>query len=150
MKLTTKTSYGIRALIDLAIMYNDKKPIAIKNISSREDISSVYLEQIFNKLKNHGIVKSIRGPKGGYMLARDPEKVSVYDAIEALEGGVSSVGCVSGRRNRKCIRSGKCASKEVWDEVTEQIQKTLGKFSLKYLAKRAVEIDPSNNEKDES
>ncbi len=145
MRLTTKTSYGIRALIDLAIMHGAGKPLTIKNISQREGISSVYLEQIFNKLKNHGIVKSVRGPKGGYILARDPEKVSVYDAIEALEGGVSSVGCVSERSKKKCIRLGKCASKEVWDEVTRQIQKTLGSFSIGYLAKKAVEIDSRNN-----
>jgi Rrf2 family protein len=143
MRLTTKTSYGIRALIDLAIMYRRKQPVSIKSISREEEVSDIYLEQIFNRLKNRGIVKSVRGPKGGYMLARDPAKVTVYDAIEALEGALSSVGCVSlSRPGRICSKAGKCASQEVWDEVTRQIQKTLEGFSMKDLAKRALEINP--------
>lgn len=149
MRLTAKTSYGIRALIDLAIMYDRKQPVSIKNISQEEDISSVYLEQIFNRLKNCGIVKSIRGPKGGYMLASPPAEVNVYDAINALEESVSSVGCRYGKAKKHgCGQAGQCASKEVWDEVTSQIQKTLKGFTLKYLAGRALEINPRKLEKD--
>ncbi|MEA3489628.1 MAG: Rrf2 family transcriptional regulator [Candidatus Omnitrophota bacterium] len=149
MRLTSKTSYGIRALVDLAIMYSRKSPVSIRKISREEGISSIYLEQIFNRLKNHGIVKSIRGPRGGYMLARSPSEISVYDAIDALEGEVTSVGCRSGRiKGAACKQAGRCVSKEVWDEVTGQIQKTLKSFSLKCLAKRAIEIDPGKFEQE--
>jgi Rrf2 family protein len=143
MRLTAKTSYAIRALIDLAIMYPGKRPVSIKDISAEEGISSTYLEQIFNRLKNAGIVKSVRGPRGGYVLAKPPVKISVYSAITALEGEVSSVGCRYGRaKGASCDQACRCASKEVWDEVTRQIQRTLESFSLGYLAGKAVEKDP--------
>ena len=143
MRLTAKTSYAIRALIDLAVMYRGKKPVSIKDISTEEGISSIYLEQIFNRLRKAGIVKSIRGPRGGYILAKPPVKISVYDAITALEGEVSSVGCRYGRREgASCGQACRCASKEVWDEVTRQIQRTLESFSLGYLAEKAVQKDP--------
>ena len=143
MKLTAKTSYGIRALIDLAVVYPQKRPVSIKAVSIEEGISRIYLEQIFNRLKNKGIVRSVRGPMGGYMLARPPKDITVYDAMIALEGGVSSVGCRYGRaRGSKCEQACRCASKEVWDEVTKQIQITLERYSLDYLAKRALEKDP--------
>ena len=143
MRLTTKSSYGVRALIDLAVMYDARKPVSIKEISKKEGISIVYLEQIFNALKNEGVIRSVRGPKGGYVLAKDPSKVNVYDAMRILEGGLSSVRCYSKTGKKKtCARMCSCASKEVWEELTRQIEKTLKKFTLKYLAERALEIDP--------
>ncbi|MFQ5952620.1 MAG: RrF2 family transcriptional regulator, partial [Candidatus Omnitrophota bacterium] len=106
-----------------------------------ERISIVYLEQIFNTLKNKGIIKSVRGPRGGYILAKDPSKISVYEAVKILEGDISSVSCVpKNGKGRKCERVCKCASKEVWDELTRQIEKTLKGFSLKYLAEKAVRL----------
>ena len=143
MTVTTKSSYGVRALIDLAIMYRKKRPLSIGEISHEEGISNIYLEQIFNRLKNHGLVKSIRGPKGGYLLSEDPSGISVYDAVKALDGDIYSVGCVLEKRiSRSCARTTGCASKEVWDEVAKQIRETLSRFSLEDLADRALEIKP--------
>ena len=148
MKLTTKSSYGVRALIYLAIGYDRGGPISIGRVSREEGISNIYLEQIFNRLKNRGLVKSIRGPRGGYILARDPSKLSVYEVVVALEGSVSPARCIS-RKGKKtiCARAGKCASKEVWDEMARQIERTLGRFSLKDLADRAGEINAGRNQK---
>jgi Rrf2 family protein len=124
-------------------MYDAKQPVSLKEISKKEGISTVYLEQIFNILKNDGIVRSVRGPKGGYILAKDPSKINVYDAIRILEGGLSSVRCYSKSGKKKiCARMCSCASKEVWEELTRQIEKTLKKFTLKYLAGRALKIEP--------
>jgi len=148
MLLTTKSSYGIRALIDLAIMYDRQVPISIKNISREEGISRVYLEQILNRLKKQGFVKSVRGPKGGYMLAKDPSGVSVYEVVMALEGSVAPGKCISGKGKIKvCERAGRCASKDVWNEVAKQIKKTLEGFSLRSLARRTLQIDPHKLEK---
>jgi len=143
MRLTAKTSYAIRALIYLAIMYPGKSPVSIKDVSAEEGISRIYLEQIFNDLKNAGLVKSVRGPRGGYLLAKQPGKINVYEAITAIEGKVSSVGCRLERAGgRTCAQAGRCVSKEVWDEVTRRIQSTLEGFSLGYLAEKAVKKDP--------
>ena len=143
MRLTTKSSYGVRALINLAAVYKRKQPVSIRSISKEEGISTIYLEQIFNTLKNRGLVKSVRGPRGGYVLAKDPAKINVYEAIEILEGDVSSVRCVpKNGRGKTCAQLCNCASKEVWDELTLQIKKTLEGFSFKYLAERAIKIKP--------
>jgi Rrf2 family protein len=143
MRLTTKSSYGVRALINLAVMHKKDKPISISSISKEEGISTIYLEQIFNTLKNRGLVKSVRGPRGGYVLAKPPAKINVYEAIEILEGDISSVRCVSRKdKTKACAKFCNCASKEVWEELTRQIKKTLEGFSLKYLAQRAAKINP--------
>ena len=140
LRFTTKSSYGIRALIDLAVTYDRKQPVSLKNISGKERISLVFLEQIFNTFKKKGIVKSVRGPKGGYVLARDPSGISVCEVIKALEGDFYSGQCFPKKRGGKaCARSKDCASKEIWDELTRQIEKTLKRFSLKYLAERTKE-----------
>ena len=143
MRLTSKSSYGIRALVDLAILHDGNKPVTLKKLAGEEGISLVYLEQIFNRLKKQGIVKSVRGPGGGYVLSRSPERVSIYDAVEALEGGMRSVGCISARRNGKsCARLGNCASREVWEEITVQLQEVLAGVSLGQMARRTLEKDP--------
>ena len=82
MKFTTKSSYGIRALINLALMYDQKKPVPIGRIAKKENISGFYLEQLFNKLKKHGLIRSVRGPRGGYTFSKDPADISVYEAVK--------------------------------------------------------------------
>ena len=103
-----------------------------------------FLSRFLNCLKHKKIVKSVRGPKGGYILAKDPSQINVYDVVTSLEENILPGRCIS-RENSKnlCKNAGGCASKEVWDEVAEQIKKTLEKFSLKDLAKRTQEINPA-------
>jgi len=148
MKLTTKASYGVRALVNLAICYN-KKSLSINQISKEEDISSIYLEQIFNILKKGKLVKSIRGPKGGYILARNPENINMYEIVEILEGGFSHYKCTQGKKNEKivCKKAKNCVSKEVWDIVAKEVKKALEKIKLSMLAKRAETIIPSKIER---
>jgi len=129
-------------------MYDRKRPVPIKDISREEEISGVYLEQIFNRLKNQGLVRSIRGPGGGYALVRDPSDISVYEVVMALEGSVNPVRCVSGKGEKKeCGRIATCASKEVWREMARRIKETLGDFSLRDLAGRTLELDPGKARK---
>lgn len=147
MKLTTRSSYGVRALIRLAIEHDGGEPVSIGHISREEGISNIYLEQIFNCLKNRGLVKSVRGPRGGYVLARDPSRVSVYEVVMALEGSISPARCISSGKGKEnvCGKASRCASKEVWDEMGRQIKETLGRFSLRGLAERAMKITPGKN-----
>src|SRR3712207_9413120 len=84
MKLSTKGRYGVRAMVDLAINYG-KEPISIKNISKRQSISEYYLEQLFASLRRAGLIKSIRGAQGGYILNREPKDITVSDILEPLE-----------------------------------------------------------------
>jgi len=140
MRLTTRSSYGVRALINLALVYDKKIPVSIKEISKEEHISDDFLGQIFNQLKEKKIVKSIRGPKGGYVFTKDPASVSVYDIVDILEGTVSAGRCAS---KTLCKRATVCASKEVWDEVDKKIKETLQNFTLNDLAKRAYKKDPA-------
>jgi Rrf2 family protein len=144
MRLTTKTSYGIRALIDLAVVYKSGLPLSIKEISREEGISGIYLEQIFHRLRKEGFVESVRGPKGGYILSKKPSDLSVYKAVVALEGSVAPGRCShhGKKTGKECARAAKCTSKEVWDEVARQIKNTLEKFSLDDMARRALELDP--------
>ncbi|MFH1310140.1 MAG: Rrf2 family transcriptional regulator [Candidatus Omnitrophota bacterium] len=151
MKLTSKSVYGVRALINLAVMYGRKRAIPISLISREEGISSLYLEQIFNKLKNYDIIKSVRGPKGGYAFAKDPEKVSVYEVIAILEDNIFPGKCVRGKGNlRTCRKTQSCVSKEVWQELAVKIEETLKGFTFKDLANRAVNIDPKEKCGEES
>lgn len=142
MRLTTKSSYGVRALVNLAVRYAGGKPISIKDLSRKEGISSVYLEQIFNRLKKGGIVKSVRGPRGGYILEKNPADVSVFDVVVVLEGSAYFGRHASCKGSKdKCARSGQCVSKEVWEEVARQVKSTLERFTLDDLAARAAKTD---------
>jgi len=92
LKLSTKGRYGLRAIVDLAIN-GEKEAVALSGIAERQDISISYLEQLIAKLKKAGIVTSIRGAQGGYLLAKNPEEISVGEILRALEGDLNPVNC---------------------------------------------------------
>lgn len=92
MKLSTKGRYGLRALIDLA-QYSAEAPVSITSISARQDLSERYLEQLMSMLKKAGLVRSVRGAGGGYVLAKDMAEISVGDVLRALEGSLEPVEC---------------------------------------------------------
>ena len=131
MRLSTKSRYGVRALFDMAY-HSEGVPAQIKAISQRQEITPRYLEQIFQKLKRAGIVKSIRGPKGGYYLARKPEKIAVGDIIRAMEESIEPVFCARDAkgRGRKCWRESKCVAQVVWTQAGERLRDYLDSVSL--------------------
>ena len=92
VKLSTKGRYGLRALIDLA-QYSEQTPVSITSISSRQDLSERYLEQLMSMLKKAGLVRSVRGAGGGYVLAKPADQISVGDVLRALEGSLEPVDC---------------------------------------------------------
>ena len=140
MKLSTRGRYALRAMIDLAqIQCNNLKPISLRDISIRQEISLQYLEQLFNKLKKANLVKSTRGAGGGYLLAKEAEKINAGDIIRAVEGPIVLVDCIlSGQKikkksPKKCKKIEDCAIKVLLEEVAKKINQTLDATSLKDL-----------------
>ena len=121
MKLSTKGRYGLRALIDLA-QYSEETPVSITSISKRQDISERYLEQLMSMLKKAGIVKSIRGANGGYILARDAKEISVGE-----------VECAGLDPRGGCQASESCVTKYVWKRINDSINRTVNDIWLSQL-----------------
>ena len=139
MKLSTKSRYGVRALFDIAF-HSEGLPTSIKEISRRQGITPRYLEQIFQKLKRAGIVKSVRGPKGGYHLSRKPEEIAVSEIIRAMGESIEPIFCVRPLKGRKrCRRESKCAAQMVWSEAGRRLVEYLNSVSLAGMCKMARE-----------
>lgn len=137
MRLSTKSRYGLRALFDMA--YNSGTlPSQIKDISRRQEISPRYLEQIFQSFKKAGILKSKRGPQGGYCLARKPEEITVLEILVAAEGDTLLVECAGEKRRKKgeCLFDGSCVTQEVWRTAGEKINEYFSQLTLKNLCER--------------
>lgn len=115
MKLSTKGKYGLRAMIDLA-RYSEKEPVSIGSVAARQGISERYLEQLVALLKKAGLVKSIRGASGGYVLEKKPSEISVGDILRALEGSLEPVKCAAfdTTTGEGCMASDGCVTKYVW------------------------------------
>ncbi len=134
MKLSTRTRYGIRATLELARNYG-KGPLQIKTIARQQDISGKYLEQLMAILKSAGLVTSIRGAKGGYLLARPPNHIKLSDVFNCLEGPVTTVECIE--NESYCTRVHDCAARQVWTQVQEAITNVLQSITLQDLVDRA-------------
>lgn len=134
MKLSTRTRYGIRAIFELALHYG-QGPVQLKKIAEKQDISIKYLEQLIAILKTGGFVKSIRGSKGGYVLARKPSEIKLSDCVRCLEGQLTTVECVED--NEYCQRSDDCIVKQVWVKVTEAVENILQSITLQDLVDKA-------------
>lgn len=133
MKLSTRTRYGMRAIIELA-KHEEKRPLQLKAIAERQDISIKYLEQLMSMLRQSGILRSVRGAKGGYVLARPAEQIRLNEVFRCLEGPVTTAECTES--TDYCERSADCVAREVWLEVEEAIQKILSSITLADLVKR--------------
>ncbi|UCD51457.1 MAG: Rrf2 family transcriptional regulator [Phycisphaerales bacterium] len=133
MKLSTRTRYGIRAIIELA-QHEAKRPLQLKLIAERQGISVKYLEQLMSLLRSSGFVRSVRGSKGGYILARAPEHITLDEVFRCLEGPVTTAECTENQDY--CERAPDCAAREVWLQVEEAIQRVLSSISLADLVQR--------------
>jgi Rrf2 family cysteine metabolism transcriptional repressor len=130
MKLSTRTRYAVRALIELALN-EDNKPLQLKIIARRQDISIKYLEQLIAVLRSAGLVRSIRGSKGGYMLAKEPDKIVLSDVFHCLEGNANTSECVEDKDY--CQRAADCAARQVWTQVQQAIEEVLQSITLRDL-----------------
>ncbi len=140
MRLTTKGRFAVTAMIDLA-MQHGSGPVTLAEISGRQKISLSYLEQLFGKLRRHQLVESVRGPGGGYVLARDMAGVSVSEIILAVDEPIDATQC-GGKEN--CHDDRKCLTHDLWAALNERIFDYLGGVTLRQLvdeqkAKEAAE-----------
>ncbi len=132
MKVSTKGRYGTRIMLELALQHN-KRPVLLREMSERQGISVKYIHFLISFLKRGGLVKSVRGPKGGYILARAPSKISLREIVQTLEGTLSPVDCVDDPDF--CDRTNFCGAHEVWKKLNRAILKVLDSLTLKDLLK---------------
>ena len=142
MKLSTKGRYGLRAMIDMASC-EDNTPIATRCIAEREGLSERYLEQLMVPLKRAGLIKSVRGSQGGYILARDPQDITAGDIIRVLEGPIAPVECVSEFNPEKCTRSDICVTRTLWSQVRDSSAQVLDSYTLADLARESQRMPAS-------
>jgi len=136
MKLSTRTRYGTRAILELA-QYATEQPMQLKNIAKNQDISLKYLEQLIAVLKSAGYVRSVRGSKGGYMLAKPPDQIKLSEVFASLEGPITTTECVDSKE--LCDRYPDCVVRQVWAEVQAAIFKVLDALTLQDMVNRAKE-----------
>ena len=125
MRLSTRSRYGTRMMQDLA-QYYDKGPVRIGEIAKRQDLPVKYLEQLIIPLKQDNLIKSVRGPKGGHMLARPPEKITVGQIVKSLESEL--VDCIE--NPGKCEKSGRCLTRGIWEDASKALYDKLNSITL--------------------
>ena len=138
MKLNSKSRYAVMALADIA-NFNKNHPVPLRDISLRQNISLVYLEQIFSKLKKNSIVKSIRGTNGGYVLSNDPSQIKLSSVFSAVDEKVKQVQCKKESKKGCNGKSTKCITHYLWDELEIYINDFFDKKNLGDLLKKNLE-----------
>ncbi len=130
MKLTTKGRYAVMAMADLA-RHGTGRPVALADIAQRQEISLSYLEQLFAKLRRGDLVKSVRGPGGGYLLARTADEIRIADVIVAVDEPIKATRCELGSP-KGCMgqSSSRCITHDLWEELSHQIHVFLSGVSL--------------------
>ena len=133
MKLSTRTRYGTRALLELAL-HRGEEPVHLKDIAKRQQISLPYLEHLIAPLIAGGMIRSIKGPRGGVLLAKPPEEIKLSEAIQLLEGSLALAECVNDPRI--CERSEFCVTRDIWSELKMVMDGVLESITLQDLVKR--------------
>ncbi len=133
MKLSTRVLYGTRALLDLTLQ-DSKRPIQLKEIAARQDISLHYLEHLIAPLIAAGIIKSTRGARGGIQLIKNPQNVKLSEVTNLLEGSISPAECVT--NPERCSRSELCATRDVWTKMKTAMDGVLASTTLQDLAEQ--------------
>jgi Rrf2 family iron-sulfur cluster assembly transcriptional regulator len=129
MRLTTKGRYAVTAMLDLAL-HADSGPVSLAHISGRQDISLSYLEQLFAKLRRRELVRSVRGPGGGYRLSREGDAIYVAEIIDAVNEAVDATGCGG---TSDCQQGEVCLTHHLWCDLSDQIHGFLSQISLANL-----------------
>jgi len=132
MKLSTRSRYGTRMMLDLAQHYGES-PVQIGDIAKRQDISVKYLEQLIIPLKKANYIKSVRGPKGGHVLTKPPEEITIGEIVDLLEGGINLSHCVE--NPDICDRSETCLTRGIWETATNAMYQKLNAITLSDITK---------------
>ena len=136
MKLTSKGRYAVMALADIAV-FDKKNPVSLRDISLRQNISLLYLEQIFFRLKRNNIVKSTRGTNGGYILAKNPDQIKLASILSAVDEKIKTVGCKKESKKGCNGKLTKCITHNLWDELELHINTFFEKKKLSDLIKES-------------
>lgn len=143
MKLSTRTRYGTRALLELALR-NEDTPVFLKDIAREQGISLAYLEQLMAPLIGGGIIRSTKGPKGGISLARRPEDINMAEITLLLEGTLGPVECVANPES--CDRVDTCVTHDIWNRLGDVMHEYLQSITLKDLAERQESLDKAHKD----
>jgi len=138
MKLNSKSRYAVMALADIA-SFDKQNPVSLRDISLRQNISLVYLEQIFSKLKKNNIVKSIRGTNGGYILTKDPDQIKLSNIFSAVDEKIKTVQCKKESKKGCNGKLTKCITHNLWDDLEMHINDFFNKKNLGDLLKNNFE-----------
>lgn len=142
LKLTTRGRYGIRAMLELAWAHESGQHLTLAEIARRQEISRKYVDNIFSSLRGAGLLISFRGAQGGFALAKSPEEIPVRVILEALEGPIAVVECVTS--TAYCTRWADCVARSLWIELTEALRRALDGLTLASLAARAGSVGDGN------
>ncbi len=140
MKFSTRSRYGLRAMVELALKYSQNEPTPLFQVAEGQGISEGYLEQLMTFLRKGGLVRSVRGAQGGYLLTRDPATITTGEIIRCLEGPLGPTGCVNEDAPEPCLRADTCVTKLLWERIREAIATVLDNTTLEELCKEAERI----------
>jgi Rrf2 family protein len=132
MQFSTKVRYGLYAMVELACRH-DGQPVQLGSIAEHQDVSPKYLHAVMQQLKLAGLVRTVRGAKGGFVLARSPERIGALEVIEALDGPVGVTDC-SKHQDCECENSSRCVTRRLWCQISEAIRQVLEGHTLADLA----------------
>jgi len=130
VRLSTKGRYGVKAMVDLALHSGGEQPVPLKDIADRQEISEHYLEQLIAGLRKAGLVKSVRGAQGGYLLAQAPDAIVVGDIIRTLEGTIAPADCVAEGAPVNCERADNCVTRILWEKIHDSINSVVNSITL--------------------
>lgn len=144
LKLSTKGRYGVRAMLDLA-QHAGEGPIALKSIAERTELSEHYLEQLISGLRKAGLVRSVRGAQGGYVLGKEANQISVGDVIRVLEGPIAPVECVSEEDPECCQKAQYCVTRTIWEKIRDSIADVVDSITLEDMVQDAKRKESERN-----
>ena len=141
MRISTRGRYALRAMVDLA-QYGDGDPVPRQDMSERQEISADYVAQLFRHLQAAGLVEGVKGPGGGYRLARDPARIRAGDVVRAVEGPIAVVRCTlpCPEEGPECSRADRCVTHRLWKQVSEAVEDVLDSVTLQDLADQARQL----------
>ena len=140
MRLSTRGRYALRAMIDLAL-HADEGPVLRRDIAERQEISAHYIVQLFVKLRRAGLIESVRGPGGGYILAKSAEQIRAGDIIRTVEGPIALVHCVAPQQEATCHRVDNCVTHLLWKRLSDKVAEVLDSVTLNDLCDQARELE---------
>ena len=144
MKISTKGRYALRLMLELALRGGEQAPVSLRDVSKRQHLSDKYLEQIVTPLSRAGLVRSVRGAGGGYLLTRSPEEYTVGDILRPLEGDLAPVECATDAGF--CDRCGECVTVELWQEIHRAVSNVVDRVTLADLVQRQHAISPEKED----